>query len=195
MHTQRFIAYIYAVCLISLAAGPALADDESGDPNALLRGTYRFSVNIFCAEVQAGFIGPPGLPPLTANGEGHTRQIFITGVNTYDGNGHVMTIEEGTLFFPGPYFQGGPTALTFKERCRWSYTVNPDGSFTQEGSCTGVSEPYTLSGIKVRGQIGARGSVLIFHNEPVVQTLEVPPSFSTKRLCGSSGTAVRIRQE
>lgn len=37
MRTQRLIVYVFAACLVSLLAGPAMADDERGNPNALLK--------------------------------------------------------------------------------------------------------------------------------------------------------------
>jgi len=196
MRTQRLITYAFAVCVVSLSAGSAMAQNVSGNPNALLKGTYQISINKSCADVPLGFTDPPGR---LANGNGYTPNLYFTGVNIYDGNGHVTTTESGMLISPGPYIQGSGTVVAFEENCSWTYAVNRDGSFTQEGSCTATDGAYTVTGVKVVGQIGGGGSVLNLSQRipPVVETLEFFSNGilvgSTKRLCGSAGTAVRIR--
>ena len=41
MRTQRWIVYVFAACLVLLGTGSAIADDEPGNYNAKLKGTYR----------------------------------------------------------------------------------------------------------------------------------------------------------
>lgn len=191
MRTQRLIAYTFAACLVSLVAGSAMADDGSRNPNAFLKGTYQLSNNSSCATSDMGFTQPD----LQAIGSGQTQDIFFTGVITYDGHGHATSTDHGILLTDGPVVPGSLPVLTFEEDCSWTYAVNPDGSFSRMGSCTGAGESYTLSGIKFVGQIGVKDSVLIISMvEPVEQTL-VGNGFSFKRICGGVGTEVRIHRQ
>lgn len=206
MHTQRLIAYAFAACLVSLSAGSAMADNERGNPNALLKGTYRHSTIFHCATTPQGFTDD--LVPLGGGNAGGSTNY--TGVITYDGNGHATMSNHGVAIFPGPY----PTevtsiaAITFDNNCDWTYRVNPDGSFTQGGDCIGFDrigprafdipgEQIRISNIQLEGQIGVGGQVLIWNQvEPTVQTLEIinrPFQFSNKSICAYHGTAVRIR--
>lgn len=188
-----------SICLVLLVTGSALAND-----NSLLKGKFRITIEKSCADVPDGFSisGPPDFPFWQAVGIGNMRQLYFTGIQTYDGHGHVMTTERGTLIFPGPYFQGSGTATAFEETGSWTYTVKHDGSFTQEGaSFTATDGSYTVTGTKIVGQISADGSVLILSavTPPVVETLKFFSNGtlvgSTQRLCGASGTAVRIPHE
>jgi hypothetical protein len=199
MRTQRLIIYAIATYLVLLVTGPALAND-----NGLLIGKYRITIEKSCADVPGGFSssGTPDFPFWQAMGTGNTRQLYFTGVQTYNGNGHVTTSERGTLIFPGPYFQGSGAVTAFEETGSWTYTVRRDGSFTQEGaSFTATDGSYTVTGAKIVGQISGDGSVLILSGTipPVVETLKFFSNGtlvgSTQRLCSASGTAVRIRHE
>jgi hypothetical protein len=146
-----------------------------------------------------GFTDPPGFQ---AMGQGYTPNLYITGVYMYDGKGHVTAQEHGILIIPGPYFQGSGTVITFEENCDLTYVMNGGRSFTQEGSCTSTDGLVKVTGVKVVGQIGAGGSVLILSQflPPVVETLEFFDTTgtlvgSTKRICGGVGTAVRIQPQ
>jgi hypothetical protein len=46
MRTQRLFAYAFAVCLVLLGTGSAIADDGSGYSNASLNGRYRIFSNV-----------------------------------------------------------------------------------------------------------------------------------------------------
>ena len=194
-----------AASLVLLVTGSAFAAAELGGSNASLKGKFRITIEKSCADVPDGFSvsGPPDFPFWQAMGIGNTRQLYFTGVQTYDGNGHVTTTERGTLIFPGPYIQGSGTVTAFEETGSWTYTVKRDGSFTQEGaSFTATDGSYRYTGAKVVGQISADGSVLILSEAipPVVETLTFldsngNPAGGSKRLCGAMGTAVRIRPE
>ena len=204
MHTQRLIAYAFAVCFVSLVAGSAMADDERGNPNALLKGTYRHSTIFHCATTPLGFTDD--LVPLGGSNAGGSTNY--TGVITYDGNGHAKMVNHGIAIFPGPYPQDGPSlaVVTFdRQNCDWTYRVNPDRSFIQGGDCIGLDkigpiafgipgEEVKISNIQLEGQIGVGGQVLIWNQvEPTVQTLEVINTpLSNKSICAYHGTAVRI---
>ena len=49
MRTQRLFAYAFAVCLVSLLAGPAMAEVGSGNFNAFLQGQYQVNGTVTCA--------------------------------------------------------------------------------------------------------------------------------------------------
>lgn len=209
MRTQRFIAFVWTVCLIWLVAGAVMADDGGGDQNALLKGKYRFSVNKNCADVSEGFNLPDPYPPdnlnfsPSARGFGYAPNLYITGINIFDGRGHITARERGTLVSPAtlqaPYFQGAFAVAVFEETCEWTYRVNRNGKFTAGGSCEATDHSYKVSGFKVEGQVDDRGSVVSYGAAvpPVLETLEFfDPNGtlvgSTKRLCGGTGSMVRI---
>ena len=196
MRTQRLIAYAFTVCLVVLSAGSAMAFDERGNPNALLKGTYRFSQNNACAIV----FGPNGFTDqLVTLGDGFPAWLYLTGVANYDGIGNV-TVKDHGIFIggpgPSPFSQGNQPVSTFADDCSGTYEVNRrDRSFIQKVSCTATDGSYTLTGIKFEGQIGQEGSVLTMSSaEPVVQTL-VGNGFANKRICGAHVTSVRMRHE
>lgn len=199
MRTPRLFAYAFAVCLVLLMAESAMADNEGGSLNAFLQGTYRHSTTLSCAVVP----GSSGKPNFLATGPGVTEHITWTGDITYNGNGHATGIGQGIIILPGPYVAGSPTLLTFaEEKCRYTYVVHQDGTFSQAGNCEGTDpdgppgvpgSKYTLTDIKMMGQIGVNGQVLIFNQiKPVEQTV-VSGDYSAKHICGLQGTAVRIR--
>lgn len=181
MRTQRLFGYAFAVCLVSLWAGPAMADGGSGNFNAFLHGKYQLSATVTCATGDA---------PETI-GSGPTAFITFAGVITYDGHGRATVIDQGVVIGTG-------SPDKFDEACDYSYEVARDGSFSQKGSCTGAGNSYFLSGIKERGQIGIGGSILITNWIGTdVEKLVVPPppaiaDFTQYRICGGVSTAVRI---
>ncbi len=68
-----------------------------------------------------------------------------------------MNLDSGTIIDGN-----AGTAISFDETGEFTYKVNRDGSFTQEGTFT--SNPvgdYVITGVKWVGQIGAQGSILI----------------------------------
>jgi len=205
MRTHRLIVYAFVAGLVSLLAGTAMA----ANTNTSLKGTYRHSTITTCAEIEATGTGFTPAPTFFATGPGERTIINSTGLITYDGIGGATETTEGILFFSGPFASGSPTIITTTENCTWTYTVNPDGSFSRtNGSCTGIdtnhpagntpSPTYTLIGSTINGQIGATGSVLIMNQvAPVEDTLVVSlggtPFYSAKRICGYQGTAVRVK--
>ena len=193
MRFQRLIAYAVAAGLVSLSAGSALADDNN--PNALLKGKYRFSQNNTCVMVSdsVGFTQPPDL---LTTGDGSVSWLYLTGVATYDGRGN-FTLKDHGVFIggPGPFPPGSRPVSTFEDSCSGTYSANRNGRFIQEGSCTATDGSYTLTGLKFEGQVGPEGSVLTLSSaEPVVQTL-AGNGFITKRICGAHVTSVRIKPE
>jgi len=181
MCTQRLFAYGIAVCLVSLLAGPAMADVGSGNFNAFLQGKYQISATVTCSTGST----------VDSIGSDPTSFITFAGVITYDGRGQATVIDQGVVIGTG-------SPDKFDEACKYEYEVARDGSFGQKGSCTGAGGSYFLSGIKERGQIGAGGSVLTTNwTGTDVETLVAPappavPAFTQYRICGGVSTAVRI---
>jgi hypothetical protein len=198
-----------AIGLVALLAGSALAQDVGSNPNALLKGTYRYTMTVSCSS-SAAFTALPDLQPV---GGGGGSTAHTNGVLTYDGLGNVTVNQRGILINPGPYSFGEPATVGpivwERQRCNWRYRVNGDRRFTQgDGDCQGFDkygpEEFGIPGEQVRitnmrweGQIGVGGEMLIFNQqvEPAIETLTTNTGFTTQRVCGYTGTAVRIRPE
>jgi hypothetical protein len=195
MRTQRLFAYTFAACLVSLMAGTAMADEGSGQFNAFLKGKYQFIINQSCTTSDAA----PGFIGVVSQGQGQTDPAYFTGVITYDGNGHATQTDHGIFISGALHIAGSSPVDLFQEECHYKYAVARDGSFTQEGYCTGTGGggPYKLSGDKWKGQIALGGSVLTMNQVGTdVSTLEitaVAPPITQYRICGSVGTSVRIQ--
>lgn len=78
----------------------ALAENERGNSNALLKGTYQLNMNMTCSEVIWSSLSCRAGSSWLANGIGNTRHIYITGTTNYDGTGQATTRKQGTLLFP-----------------------------------------------------------------------------------------------
>ena len=209
---MRFNAasFVCMIGLVALFAGPALAEDGGSAPNALLKGTYRYTMTASCSSSTA-FTPLPDLQPI---GRGDSSTAHTNGVLTYDGLGNVTVNQRGIAINPGPYSLGevpvtvGPVVWD-RQQCNWKYRVNGDRTFTQgDGDCLGFDkygpvefgipgEQVTITNMRWEGQIGAGGQTLIFNQqvEPAIETLTTSTGFTTQRVCGYTGTAVRIRPE
>ena len=166
-----------AACLFLLVTGTAIAHDERGDSNALLKGTYRIFTQ--------------------TSGVGSTAHFYFVGVITYDGKGNARMTDRGTIIDSNG--NSATTPPSFGETGIFTYEVKRDGSFTQEGIFTSnpdESYQYRITGVKWVGQIGADNSVLILSGAIPTE----PSTFCDSQGCslrfgGFSGTAVRIRHE
>ncbi len=85
--------------------------------------------------------------------------------------------------------------MLFEETAELSYTVKPNGSMSQEGAFRASDQSYTLTGAKMIGHIDPHGSILIFSSviPPEKETMTMSGRGVAEYLCGTSGTAVRIR--
>ena len=160
-------------CLATLPTWSARAEDSRSDSATSLKGTFRFSTVKTC----------------TDSATGSTAHFYIDGTIVYDGHGTGQLTQQGTLVLPGP------TSTSFDETAELTYTVKPNGSFSQEGTFRAVDRSYTLTGVKMNGHIDPHGSVLIFSAAipPEKETVAMPGRGLSEYLCGASGTAVRIR--
>jgi hypothetical protein len=208
MRIQWCITSIFAASLVLLVAGSATAQFDRGNSNGLLQGTYRYTMVVTCSR-SGEFTDLPDLRPI---GGGFQVTSHTTGLITYDGRGQAHEDQRGIVIFPGPYSPNsesvtiGPIVWD-QQHCDWTYKVNRDRTFTQGGDCRGVDKygPVALgipgeevlnTGIKLEGQIGARGQVLIWNQvAPTIETLTTNTGFSTKQVCGYSGTAVRVGRD
>lgn len=178
MRTQRLITYAFATCLILLVTGSAIAHDERGDSNALLKGAYRIFTQ--------------------SSGVGSTAHFYFAGVITYDGKGNARMTDRGTIIDSNSNSATAPPS--FGETGIFTYEVKRDGSFTQEGIFT--SDPadpfqYTITS-KWVGQISAGGLVLILSGPIPTEPgtfCDIAAGACSPRFSGFSGTAVRIRPE
>jgi hypothetical protein len=172
MRTQRLFAYAFAVCLVLIGTGSAIAADEPGNYNANLKGTYRIFSNV--------------------SSVGSTAHLYFIGVITYDGHGHARMADRGTVID-----SSGSMAPSFEETGMFEYKVKRDGSFTQSGSFT--SNPagsYTITDVKWVGQIGAQDSILILSGViPTEPAIFTSGGVSSEHLGSFTATAVRIPQE
>jgi hypothetical protein len=197
MRTQRLIAYTFAAWLVSLMAGIAMADDGSGHFNGFLKGKYQFNINQSCTTSDVA----PGFDGVVSLGQGQTDPVYFTGVITYDGNGKATQTDHGIFLSGVPHGASSSPVDTFREECHYTYKVARDGSFSQEGYCTGTGGggPYKLSGDKWKGQIALGGLVLTMNQVGTdVSTLEIPPvapTFTQYRICGSVGMSVRLQPQ
>lgn len=210
MQSQRLIAYAFAAGLFTLSAGLALAQNAIDNPNALLKGTYRYTMTVSCSSSGA-FTALPDLQPI---GGGGGSTAHTNGILTYDGLGNVTVNQRGVLTNPGPYSFGevpvtvGPIVWD-RQQCNWRYRVSGDRTFTQgDGDCRGFDkygpvefgipgEEVLITNVRWEGQIGVGGQMLIFNQqaEPAIETLTTNTGFITQRVCGYTGTAVRIHPE
>lgn len=173
MRTSTCTVLALTACLATLPTSSALAEDTRSDSATSLKGSFRFSTVKTC----------------TDNATGSTAHFYIDGTVVYDGHGSGQLTQQGTLVLPGP------TSTSFEETAELTYTVKPNGSFSQGGSFRAVDQSYTLTGVKMNGHIDPHGSVLILSAAipPEKETVAMPGRGSSEYLCGASGTAVRIR--
>ncbi len=159
--------------LTALPIGSATAEENRSESTASLKGTFRFTTVKTC----------------TDSAIGSTLHFYLNGTIAYDGHGAAQLIQQGTLIL------ANPTPLSFEETAELTYTVKPNGSFSQEGTFRAVDQSYTLTGSKMIGHLDPQGSVLIFNAviPPEKEIVRVPGGGVTGYVCGASGTAVRIR--
>jgi hypothetical protein len=161
------------VCLVLLLTGSALAEDDRGESNASLKGTFRFSTVKTCTDTSTGSM----------------FHFYFSGTILYDGNGSAQLTQRGTSVLPG----SPPTS--FEETAVLTYLVKPNGSFTQEGTFVAADRSYTLTGAKMTGQIDVQRSVLTLSAAipSEKETMTIPGKGGSEYFCGASGTGVRMR--
>lgn len=173
MRTLTCILLALMAGLASIPTLSAFAQDTPSNSAASLNGTFQFSTVKTC----------------TDNATGATAHFYLDGTIVYDGHGLAYLTQRGTLVLPGPTF------TSFEETAELTYTLKPNGSFSQEGTFHATDRSYTLTGVKMNGHIDPHGSILIFSAAipPEKETVTMPGRGVSEYLCGASGTAVRVR--
>jgi hypothetical protein len=161
-----------AIGFVLLVTGAVQAEDNRSESAASLKGTFRFSTVKTCTDTAIG----------------STTHFYFNGTIVYDGNGSAKLTQQGTLILPGS------TSLSFEEMAELSYFLKPNGSFVQEGTFIATDHSYTVSGVRVIGQIDAQGSVVMLSSPvpPEKETITISGGGVSQHICGVSGTAVRI---
>ncbi len=161
-----------AIGFVLLVTGTAQAEEDRGESTASLKGTFRFSTVKTCTDAVIGV----------------TTHFYFNGTIVYDGTGSAKLTQQGTLILPGS------TSQSFEEIAELTYHVKSNGRFVQEGTFIASDHSYTVSGVRVIGQIDAQGSVVMLSGPvpPEKETITISGGGVSQHICGASGTAVRI---
>jgi len=163
---------------------------EARDLNRVLHGDYALTFSRVCAQAAGGFNA--ALQPI-----GSVSQLTSTieMVQTYNGDGTSSASAHAVNIISGGINQN---ELDFT--CTGTYQVNADGSFSEDMSCTGsviagliAGQTFTQAGIHRTGHIGILAQTLVISDTGTNQeniTFSAAGSFT--RICGRSGTAVKI---
>lgn len=196
---------LLGVLSVSIMAGvlPVAADEGGGTPNFnwLLKGAYAFTGPTGCLYAPgSASSGPsPGnTTPLPNAGFNSANQPIepttsfsnsnaVEGIRTFngDGTGTVKGTEAGSVARPTPgptgYPNFPPSAESANFSYQFTYTVNPDGSWTSDmvpGSYTGTfvtgprtGQTYTTTIPELSGLIGSFGQTLTASN--LTPTVEI----------------------
>lgn len=195
MQTARTVLWLAWLLLIApFVFGGAIAQAER-DLNARLHGEYAFTQIHFCVQTTVGGHFGDDL-----SGGATTRTLSNEGFLTFHG--------DGTGSFDGKSLSINHTTMAVSEAdftCPLTYVVNPDGSFTTQLGCSGrvlsgsgKDSTYAVSDIELHGQLRPGGNLFIANDtNPNVETFTLYPSgggsLVSKRICGRSQTAIRIR--
>ncbi len=159
--------------LVLLVTGSVQAQDDGRESNASLRGTFRFSIVKTCTDAVIG----------------STTQLYFNGTLIYDGSGSAKLTQQGTLVLPGS------TPVSFEETADLTYFLKPTGSLVQEGTFVAADRSYTVTGVRMVGQIDAQGTIVMLSG-PIPSEQETVTSAGgviSQYFCGASGTAIRMR--
>ena len=165
---------------------------QARDRDEVLRGVYAYTFTRVCAQSAGGFNS--NLQPLGSSVQQLTSTIEM--VQTYNGDGtssaraHALNIINNAT---------AQNELDFT--CSGTYLVNDDRSFTEEMSCSGtilagalVGQTFTQTGVRWNGHIGHRAQTLVISNtSPNLENITFSGFGSNARICGRSGTGVKLR--
>ncbi len=159
--------------LVLLVTGSVQAQDDGRESNASLRGTFRFSMVKTCTDAVIG----------------STTQLYFNGTLIYDGSGSAKLTQQGTLVLPGS------TSVLFEETADLTYFLKPNGSLVQEGTFVAADRSYTVTGVRMVGQIDAQGTIVMLSGPipPEQETVTTAGGVISQYFCGASGTAIRMR--
>ena len=161
------------VGLVLLVTGAVQAQDDGRESNASLRGTFRFSTVKTCTDAVIG----------------STTHFYFNGTIIYDGTGSAKLTQRGTLVLPGS------TSVSFEETADLTYVLKPNGSLVQEGTFVAADRSYTVTGVRMVGQIDAQGTMVMLSGPipPEQETVTTAGGVISQYFCGASGTAILMR--
>ncbi len=185
--------------------GPGASVSAGKDLNNRLKGDYSTILSASCAVGPIGGFGS-NLERVPVGGSiipESTLNIELAGVFHYNGDGtgtfahqRLRVLDDNVR----PLIQA-------EGNCTVTYSVNPDGSFSQQLSCVstllkGIAGPnspgqtLTEPGFRLNGIIGLPGKILLFSDTSpdteLVQFSGTTP-LNLNRICGRSGTGVKTR--
>lgn len=159
--------------LVLLVTGAVQAQDDGRESKASLRGTFRFSTVKTCTDAVIG----------------STTHFYFNGTIIYDGTGSAKLTQRGTLVLPGS------TSVSFEETADLTYFLKPNGSLVQEGTFVAADRSYTVTGVRMVGQIDAQGTMVMLSGPipPEQETVTTAGGVISQYFCGASGTAILMR--
>jgi hypothetical protein len=178
--------------------GAAIAAPTQEELNALLKGSFRFTLNQTCTYSQAGFLtDPPGGDVL---GQAQSGEDFIQGVAQFNGDGTFTAVDKGVYQAHGQSFPGYFPISTYTDYCRGVYKVNADLSYATEVSCVTVlhtgffaGATITASGIRGQGQLSAIADSFVAGNVAgTVNTQYFSTGLVQQRICGVQSSGIKI---
>ena len=197
---KTIISWSLVVIVLALPSGLVLADGK-GNLQALLRGDYDFVTIEECVASPEGFSEDDYLIPL---GPSNNSASYVMGTMSFDGQGNavssssVMAVNEDPLNNPL-----GFSIFSGHFECSYTYTVNPDRSFTLvQNECTGVGVKgapglrLRITGGVGRGVIGQHiQTIQIAAVEPALQYMTLDETFTIPRYCTYVQTSQRARRD
>ncbi len=156
-----------------LLTGTTQAEEYRGESNTSLKGTFRFSTVKTCTDTVIG----------------STTHFYFNGTLIYDGSGSAKLTQQGTLVLPGS------TSVLFEETADLTYFLKPNGSLVQEGTFVAADRSYTVTGVRMAGQIDAQGTIVMLSGPipPEQETVTTAGGVISQYFCGALGTAIRMR--
>lgn len=176
-----------AVCTYSL---------EAADLNYRLKGDYKLVLTLSCVTSQNGFD-----KNLTRIGDGGSFTAHVDGIYSFDGAGN-GTFDGSVLVVDHlkPNNSNNPVS-TSDLTAEFTYIVNSDGSYNEDKVLTVTRTGGTAVGliniiydILPEGQLSTDGEILLLHDsKPNIETITIPDNGTVERICGRSGTAMKIK--
>jgi hypothetical protein len=164
---------------------------EALDLNRVLHGKYAVTFSRVCAQAAGGFNAL--LQPI---GPASQLTSTVEMVQTYNGDGTSSAVAHAMNVINNASNQN---ELDFT--CTGTYQVSADRSFSEDMSCSGTviagilaGQTFTQTGIHRTGHIGILAQTLVISGTGTnLENITFSLLGSQTRICGRSGTAVRIR--
>lgn len=120
---------------------------------------------------------------------GSTTHFYFNGTSIFDGTGFAKLTQRGTLVLPGL------TSESFEETADLTYFLKPNGSLVQEGTFVAADRSYTVTGVRMVGQIDAQDTIVMLSGPipPEQETVTAAGGVISQYFCGASGAAIRMR--